>query len=1120
MRLPRPDLPRSELWVAALLFAVGALVGALAAAMIVTYHDGASLGGLSNANRLQYDTAWIIFLDGVSLVMFALARRRIAKLFAIAAALISLVRIAAYFFPGTIAIQPLLADPWSIHAPGEYAAMATATAIVALIQSAALVFFLPASQRTAWQSVSVATLAAIGLALSLLIAFGSLSGSILVEQSLHLTGDERTSSLFFILLGVTLLIYALAGSEDERLALGRFAPAIVGLAVFACVLVLWRAALNQETRYIHHGTELVASAASTTIDRDLRARIDILERLGERMAFQPFSADIWQREGVSILGDVNEYQSLAWSGPDYVIKWVTPPSDALGFNIRSDPKRQPAVDLAVETREPAISRFTKLLIGGTGVVVYVPVYQDNQYKGMVSGVLGRKEWLRSLLDKRYPDHQFELLEDEQIQQLVTVAGPTAGPEWIREVPIAIRNARWVLRVTPSLDYVTRARSLFPETGLAVGTALAGLLALATFLFQSVRRRARALYRTNAQLEQDIARRLRAEQQLRESEQRIQLIINAIKDCAIYMLDVEGRVASWTRGAEILNGYRAEEILGRHFSVLYPPDRAVPSGQELEVATTRGWFEEECWHLRKDGTRYCGDDIISSIRDEESQLRGFAVVTRDATLRIEARQQTERARDHYLSLFSSFPNLVWRSDPKGECDYVNQAWLDHTGRSMDDQRNSGWLDSVHEEDREAWHSTIAGVFPNRQPFELEFRLRRHDGTYGSMICNGRPYYDVKGDFTGYLCSCYDNTARRATETALKESEERYQLIATNVPGMVFTLERGTDQALRFGYVSGGSVAVTGLEPSAIVADGESFFRLLTPADRAAVSATLDDSAARMATWNWAGRLQPAHEAMEKWISIRAKPRVSGEATVLWEGVVFDDTQNRLAQLEIERSREESRSLSRHLQTIREEEKARIAREVHDELGSTLTGLRIDLDWLLEHPLAPAEDAKRKHTAMLTLLKAAVSATRKIVTDLRPSILDDLGLASALRWQVGEYQKHGALHFNLRTPDPEPTIDRERALVLFRIFQETITNVTRYAKATDVDIDLSETADAYVLLIRDNGMGIAEADLSKPTSHGIRGMRERAAQVGGSLAVHGEPGDGTTVTATVPKPANSA
>ena len=159
-------------------------------------------------------------------------------------------------------------------------------------------------------------------------------------------------------------------------------------------------------------------------------------------------------------------------------------------------------------------------------------------------------------------------------------------------------------------------------------------------------------------------------------------------------------------------------------------------------------------------------------------------------------------------------------------------------------------------------------------------------------------------------------------------------------------------------------------------------------------------------------------------------------------------------------------------------------------------------------------------MLSLLESAVAATRKIVTDLRPSILDDLGLGSAMRWQLGEYKKHSSdLRFNLQTPDPDLIIDRERALVLFRIFQETITNVTRYAKATEVDISLAEVDETYVMRIRDNGTGIAEQDMRKPTSHGIRGMRERAEQFGGSLSVVGEAGKGTTVVVTVPVPASA-
>ncbi len=216
----------------------------------------------------------------------------------------------------------------------------------------------------------------------------------------------------------------------------------------------------------------------------------------------------------------------------------------------------------------------------------------------------------------------------------------------------------------------------------------------------------------------------------------------------------------------------------------------------------------------------------------------------------------------------------------------------------------------------------------------------------------------------------------------------------------------------------------------------------------------------------------------------------------------------------------RALSSHLQSIREEEKAHIAREVHDELGSTLTGLRIDLDWLMDRGDQIPETARKKYEGMLGLVQSATAATRRIVTELRPSILDDLGLASALRWQAGEYQRHSELRFHLQTPDPEIPVDRDRALALFRIFQETITNVVKYAKATEVDVILAQTESALVMQIHDNGVGVEPGDLVKPTSHGIRGMRERAQALGGTVRVTGAPGEGTQVIVSLPRPAPAA
>src|SRR5208282_1972442 len=158
------------------------------------------------------------------------------------------------------------------------------------------------------------------------------------------------------------------------------------------------------------------------------------------------------------------------------------------------------------------------------------------------------------------------------------------------------------------------------------------------LFQTARRHARDIAVVNVRLLDDIRVRRETEQALHDSEQRTRLIIDAIKDCAIYMLDPAGCIASWNPGAEALNGYTAREVLGRPFSIVYPPDRKRPPEDELTIAAREGWFEEECWHIRKNGTRYCGDDIISAIRRKDDALQGFAVVTRDATQRIALREQ--------------------------------------------------------------------------------------------------------------------------------------------------------------------------------------------------------------------------------------------------------------------------------------------------------------------------------------------------------------------------------------------------------------------------------------------------------------------------------------------------
>jgi two-component system sensor histidine kinase UhpB len=1068
--------------------------------------------------RLQYDTAWGFAFCGIALAAHAARLSAVGRWCALVPVLLGTVRIIAYAAPGWIDVHPLAANPWLPYGAGNYNDMGVLTALVFVALGCALVAIGPQTY-SALRSVLVALLAAIALALASLLLFGASTGSVLASQWLLLSGGERTSALLFLVLAGGVLAQVLLRSEDERQAVHRWMPGIVWFAAFACALVLWQALGLQQAGYVHNSTLLVAADVKNRIEGAIDARIRQLDRLAQRARTYGFSEEQWQQDAGALLDESPglQSQSISWASEDLVVRWVVPPAQAslIGQTLRADPGRAMAIEAALRTHRPVLTRLVALpAVAGKGFVIYAPVFEGDKLLGIVAAPLNGN-WLSSLLGDRFADYYIALLENGELANATGTSERAAGSEWTREQMVNIANARWTLLVTPTSEYLHRTDSNLPEAALGLGTVLATLLGLCTYLFQMARRRARALASANAQLLDDIRARREVEQALREGEQRTRLIIDSIKDCAIYMLDPEGCIASWNPGAEALNGYTAHEAIGTHFSILYPSDRVRPPEDELVIAAREGWFEEECWHVRKDGARYCGDDIVSAIRREDGALQGFAVVTRDATPRIALREQTERSRDFYFALFSGFPNLVWRSDADGYCDYLNQSWLDYTGRSREADLGNGWLDGVHPEDRQHWRATFDRALKAMQSFEIEYRLRRADGAYGTMICVGRPYHDMQGRFAGYLCSCYDNTSRREVERALRESEARYEGIAANVPGMVFELVRDATGRLSFAYVSPGVETLTGLSEAELMDDAEAFFRLVPAGERAHLMATLDASAAQLTNWNWAGRLVAPNATGEKWINTRARPRRLDGDAVLWDGLVFDDTQGRLAQLEIERSREDLRALSRHLQTVREEEKARIAREVHDELGSTLTALKMDLDLLGKHLADAPEPVRQKRAAIDKLVEAAVAVTRKIVTDLRPSILDDLGLSAALRWQGAEFAKHTGLRVEVDAPATDHQPEREVALALFRIFQETLTNVARHAKATEVWVNLTVTDDAFLLQIRDNGAGLSEEDLGKPASHGIRGMRERAQQLGGDVTVSGQRGTGTTVVISVPR-----
>jgi signal transduction histidine kinase len=228
---------------------------------------------------------------------------------------------------------------------------------------------------------------------------------------------------------------------------------------------------------------------------------------------------------------------------------------------------------------------------------------------------------------------------------------------------------------------------------------------------------------------------------------------------------------------------------------------------------------------------------------------------------------------------------------------------------------------------------------------------------------------------------------------------------------------------------------------------------------------------------------------------------------------------LTERRLRASEENLRALASHLQSVREEERIHIAREIHDELGQALTGLKFDLNSFGKS--FEADDAgtrQEKQQGLSLAIDRIINSVRRIASGLRPEVLDEIGLAAAFEWQAREFQRRTGIRCMVNIAPRFADPDKERSTALFRIFQELLTNVARHANATRVNVALSEGETALALSVEDNGRGIRDNEIESPRSLGFLGLRERVLAFGGTIDVKGDEGKGTRVSVTIPITAN--
>lgn len=649
---------------------------------------------------------------------------------------------------------------------------------------------------------------------------------------------------------------------------------------------------------------------------------------------------------------------------------------------------------------------------------------------------------------------------------------------------------------------------------------------------------------------DITDRKRSE----ETRARLAAIVESTDD-AIISKTLEGIVMSWNRGAERLFGYTAEEIVGQPVSLLFPPDNVNEEARIIERLKRGERLEHyETVRRRKDGRDIDVALTVSPIKDETGRVIGASKIARDITERKRAEKLLQtRARQQAVvaelgqraladdDLTSLMQHMALRVAQTLGVEYAAILELQPDGASLLLRAGFGWPEHLVGQvipgsagDTQASYTLRAGGSVIVDDLRTETRFQgptlllecgvvsglsvvihgQQDqpfGVLGAHTIHARTFTQEEVNFVQVVAHILAMAVqRKRSEQALRHSEERYHRLVDGIQDYaVFML----DPDGRVASWNTGAERAMGYRAEEIV--GEPLARFYPPeaGERGVPQLSLNAAATegRHEEEGWRVR----KDGSRFWANIVLAGLRSEEGGLRGFSLVMRDvTERKLAEQQLRESREQLHALSSHLLSVREEERAAVAREIHDEFGQALTGLKMDLAWLTAR-LPPGQQAtQNKAKDMSKLIDSTVQSVRRIAMKLRPSLLDDLGILAALEWYAHDFQARTGIQCKLTSRVQDLELDRERATTVFRIFQESLTNVARHANATRVTAKLNVLGGDVVLEIRDNGRGITDRELANPKSFGLLGMRERAYLAGGEVQLKGHQGKGTTISVRIP------
>jgi two-component system sensor histidine kinase UhpB len=450
------------------------------------------------------------------------------------------------------------------------------------------------------------------------------------------------------------------------------------------------------------------------------------------------------------------------------------------------------------------------------------------------------------------------------------------------------------------------------------------------------------------------------------------------------------------------------------------------------------------------------------------------------------------------------------------EYINSAVVALTGREPHEfyKDPALALDVVHPDDRALVAGTLAaadGSDPSKMRRTLLLRWIHNDGRVVWAEHQHLPVFDEHGEWIAVEAVARDVTERIDASRRLADSELLLRLLAENARDMIYRCAL-VPHGLQ--YVSPAATRLTGRTPEEFLADPEAAWSAVHPDDqeKARAMRTHPEAAADPVVLRWV-------HADGTIVCVEHRNSPVYDATgqlIAFEGIGRDITEPLAIQNRLRESEGQLRRLAARLNSAREAERADVARELHDELGQTLTGLKLEMTRtvrdLMRRGLEPQMIDRMQ--SMVGSIEVATETVRRLASTLRPPALDHLGLGAAIELEAAAIARRTGVRCRIAGSVGEETLTSEQTTAVFRIVQEALTNVVRHANASAVKISMRQTTRSTSLTIADNGRGINPQALADPVSIGLLGMRERAQLIGAKLSISGRPGKGTAVVVTVP------